>query len=67
MAEDADVLLQQVKFEVTVTFVAIDLTSLDNVSCLAVNVDIRLRLLAFARLDELWSDTQLKQVSLLLL
>ena len=50
-----------------VAFVTVDSTSLDNVCCLAVDVHIGLRLLAFASLDEFGSDAQLLEVSLLLL
>ena len=55
----------QVQFIVLVAPATENLTSLDNLGCQAVTVDVII--LAVARLDELWRDSEERQVSLLLL
>ena len=53
------------KLEICIALITEDLTRLDNMGCLAVYVDVGLRFLAFAGLNEFGRDSQLLQVSLL--
>ena len=62
---DGNVVPLQVQFIVLVAPATENLTCLDNLGCQAVTVDVII--LAVARLDELWRDSQERQVSLLLL
>jgi len=58
VTENANVLLDEIEFKVSVTSIAVNPPCLNDVRSLAVNVNFRSGFLALARLYELWRDSK---------